>query len=194
MKSLFISLMLITTTFTILTACTKEAQASDLYLTTSAGYQWAQSNTEKHQEQAFGYSQDDHGLVGAAIGTQIDTNLFTQIEYNNIKASGNNATNVTTQQNINLVGIVPIFNLAKSTDIYVLGGAGYTWLKGDNVQREESATALLGAGLKYVINPSVNLISEVRTSYDVNHNYWQPSATVGVNVNLTKIMNSISIN
>lgn len=161
------------------------------YVAISSGYQLTNDNTKKHQEQAFGYSQEDHGLVQVAVGySNVLPNVNIQLEYTNVLASGNPVSS-TKQQNISLVGLVPITRLGGSVDLYGLAGAGYTYLEGDGITgKEEDALTIVGAGLEYILNPTVSLVSEVRTTYSINHNYWQPQVLAGAKINLNSVFNN----
>ena len=175
----------------ICTACSFSVANASPYFTTSYGYQLDLENTKKHQEQKYDYSQNDHGFVSAALGLPVSSNLLAQVEYSKMKASGNKVASETTQQNINVVGILPIGRLFNTLDVYTLAGAGYTSLEAENIKgKEESATAILGTGIEYQFNPTVSLISEVRTNYDVNINTWTPSATVGLKFDINGVVNS----
>lgn len=175
----------------ICTACSFSVANASPYFTTSYGYQLDLENTKKHQEQKYDYSQNDHGFVSAAVGLPVSSNLLAQVEYSKMKASANKATSETTQENISLVGILPISRIYNTVDLYALGGAGYTSLKAENIKgKDESAIAILGAGLEYQVNPTISLLSEIRTNYDVNINTWSPSANVGLKINIDGVINS----
>ena len=190
MKKYFISLAIfVTSLFTI--SSFANAAPSNPYVSTSYGYQLDLKNTKKHQQQEYGYSQDDHGFVTGTIGAYLTPNTKVQLEYSKMKANGNIGATETTQQNINVVGILPIGRLFNTLDVYTLAGAGYTSLETENIKgKEESATAILGTGIEYQFNPTVSLISEVRTNYDVNINTWTPSATVGFKFDINGVVNS----
>lgn len=182
MKKIILALAL---AFTTVLAFTNPAYAAkDVYLTTAVGYQLAPSNTKKHQQNAFGYSQDDHGTVSIAVGTRVAENVIAQLEYVNVKAAGNVATDRTDQENFNVVGLVPVAQLNDTASLYALGGVGFTSVDGSGVHSYDSAQAIIGGGLDYRLNKSVSVIGEVRTNYDLKHNYWQPQAAVGIRVGL----------
>lgn len=164
---------------------------ADTYLTAQGGYQWSPDNTKKHERQQHGYSQDSHGFGTVALGTQVSSNAYAQVEYSNVKASGNNATAETKQQTISLVGIVPVTRVA-ATDVYALGGAGYTYLTGDNVQKEESSVGIVGLGLRKDLNDTVAFVTEARGQYNLVHNYWQPQVTAGLRINLDQLVKTTS--
>ena len=73
----------------ICTACSFSVANASPYFTTSYGYQLDLENTKKHQEQEYGYSQDDHGFVTGTIGAYLTPNTKVQLEYSKMKANGN---------------------------------------------------------------------------------------------------------
>ena len=153
------------------------------YVNTFTGYQLDPSNTKKHQEQDSGFSQDDHGLVGVAVGSPLKNGYSVQVEYSQIKASGNGSSSKTTQDSYAVVGVKD-FNTNYSFTPYVLSGIGYTKIEGKNSTSTEQPFISVGGGVKYAFNDTLSAITELRGNYLTEGNYWQPQALVGVKINL----------
>ena len=72
-------------------------------------------------------------------------------------------------------------------------GEGYTYLTGDNVQKEESSVGIVGLGLRKDLNNTVAFVTEVRGQYNLVHNYWQPQVTAGLRINLDRLLKTTSV-
>lgn len=153
------------------------------YVNSFTGYQLDPSNTKKHQEQDSGFSQDDHGLVGVALGTTVKNGYSVQVEYSQVKASGNGSSSKTTQDSYSVVGLKD-FETKHNFTPYVLSGIGYTEIEGKNSNSTEQPFISVGGGVKYAFNGTLSAITELRGNYLTEGNYWQPQALVGVKINL----------
>ena len=184
MKKFIILSALVALTGTSSFAFAEETKYSKPYMTTFTGYQLSPSNAQKHQEQSFGFSQDDHGFAGVAYGLPLKNGYTVQAEYSQVKASGNGATTETTQHDYLLIGMKDVAQLNESSKVYGLAGGGYSKLIGEGASSVEQPIAVVGGGINYKVNDTVTAVSEIRGKYNTQTNYWQPQVVTGVKINL----------
>ena len=161
--------------------CAIQTEAK-VYTTVSAGYLFNETD-KKHRV----LDSEENGIGAIAIGySGVLQNTNVQLEYYKSHGQINTAAiwQDVKQHDLNIIGIIPVANVANGFDLYGLGGIGYTYLTG--ASETESSNAIIGGGLEYYTTPKVSLVTEVRTNYNIPKNYWQQVFLVGLKFNLGK--------
>lgn len=167
------------------------ALAAPVNVSVLGGYQWSPDSTQKHQQDTLGYSQKDRGFVNTAIGTEI-SGLGVQLEYSQVKPRSSSFDGrKAKQETTTFVVQAPLFSLSNKTDVYSIGGVGYTNMTALS-SKTESFVAVAGVGAEYKLNPTVSLLAEGRGQWVEEGNFWQPQALVGFRVNMSQVYKNVT--
>lgn len=176
-----------------MTACTKKAEAADVYGSVAYGHQWMTNHDQQQQRNETGFQQEDRGFVHAAVGTQVGNGVGVQLEYSQVKPLVSEGTSRRgKQETTSVVATIPAWTVTQNVNTYGVAGLGYTQLKADGVGKTESAVGILGAGAEWQANKTVALFTEARVQYVDKGEFWQPQALLGVRVNLNQVAKNVT--